>query len=162
MQDDFEWEVRHPSVPFYVHLIGTFASNSAGSCAGISEHLFMLPFDNIKVIVVASLDPLPSRPVSFDKGDSTKDIQKGRSPKLLQWLNSISSRLHSSSWALLQYLRVHDGETGTHSSPPQQQLPIYDRWVYFLTLSRLNPHTDRSDQAAPAVVPVRSVERSGL
>lgn len=42
MDTDFQWEVRHATTPFTVHLI-------AGSCAGVSEHLFMLPFDNIKV-----------------------------------------------------------------------------------------------------------------
>jgi hypothetical protein len=23
MENDFEWEVRHPSVPYYVHIAGT-------------------------------------------------------------------------------------------------------------------------------------------
>lgn len=55
--DDFlEWEERDDSVPYLVHCIGIFSNileqtNSilAGSIAGITEHVSMLPFDTIKV-----------------------------------------------------------------------------------------------------------------
>lgn len=41
---DFEWEERDDSVPLKVHLL-------AGSIAGIAEHTFCLPLDNIKTHV---------------------------------------------------------------------------------------------------------------
>ena len=37
----FEWEERKDDVPFQVHMV-------AGSAAGISEHVSLLPLDNIK------------------------------------------------------------------------------------------------------------------
>ena len=40
-QIEIEWEKRDSSTPFLVHIL-------AGSCAGLIEHLSMLPFDNIK------------------------------------------------------------------------------------------------------------------
>lgn len=43
MQDEFslEWEERSDDVPFWSHMI-------AGSIAGLSEHVLILPIDNIK------------------------------------------------------------------------------------------------------------------
>lgn len=38
---DFEWEERKEDVDFKSHFL-------AGSMAGLSEHLFFLPIDNIK------------------------------------------------------------------------------------------------------------------
>lgn len=58
MDTDFEWEVRHANTPFFTHLI-------AGSCAGVSEHLFMLPFDNVKVKNSWNSDTLPGRQKGF-------------------------------------------------------------------------------------------------
>lgn len=37
----FEWEEKDEHTPFWVHMV-------AGSLAGLSEHLSMLPLDNIK------------------------------------------------------------------------------------------------------------------
>jgi hypothetical protein len=39
--DNFEWEERDSSTSLKTHMV-------AGCMAGIAEHLFMLPFDNIK------------------------------------------------------------------------------------------------------------------
>ena len=44
---DFEWEERKDNVPFKNHFF-------AGSIAGLSEHLFFLPIDNIKTHIQAS------------------------------------------------------------------------------------------------------------
>lgn len=40
-EPSFEWEEREDSVPVRVHFL-------AGSLAGLTEHLIILPFDNIK------------------------------------------------------------------------------------------------------------------
>ena len=39
--DVFDWEERDNSTPVWLHML-------AGSCAGLSEHLSMLPLDNVK------------------------------------------------------------------------------------------------------------------
>ena len=43
MQEDFDldWEERKNNIPFKIHMI-------AGSIAGLSEHLLLLPLDNLK------------------------------------------------------------------------------------------------------------------
>lgn len=41
---DFEWEERKDDVPFRVHML-------AGSIAGLSEHVLLLPIDNVKTHV---------------------------------------------------------------------------------------------------------------
>ena len=41
VEEDFEWEERETSTPLNIHLL-------AGSLAGIAEHTFILPLDNIK------------------------------------------------------------------------------------------------------------------
>ena len=40
-EPNLEWEERKSDTPFYVHIV-------AGSLAGISEHIFTLPLDNLK------------------------------------------------------------------------------------------------------------------
>ena len=47
MADD--WEIRSHDTSFKTHIIGIYLSYTAGSMAGLSEHLSMLPLDNIKV-----------------------------------------------------------------------------------------------------------------
>ncbi len=39
--DDYDWEDKKADTSFKTHMV-------AGSLAGISEHVFMLPFDNVK------------------------------------------------------------------------------------------------------------------
>lgn len=45
----FEWEERDEVTPLYVHVV-------AGSMAGISEHLSMIPIDNVKTHCQATRD----------------------------------------------------------------------------------------------------------
>lgn len=46
---DFEWEERQDDVPVGVHFL-------AGSLAGLTEHLIVLPFDNIKTHIQSGQD----------------------------------------------------------------------------------------------------------
>ena len=48
-----EWEKRDASTPIPVHIVGCAIELNclAGSIAGMCEHITMLPFDNIKVII---------------------------------------------------------------------------------------------------------------
>jgi len=58
--DEFlEWEERDDSIPYLNHCIGNFYFKSvylfniiAGSIAGITEHVTMLPFDTVKVTLI--------------------------------------------------------------------------------------------------------------
>lgn len=44
----FEWEEKDEHTPFWIHMLGMLPLISAGSLAGLSEHLSMLPLDNVK------------------------------------------------------------------------------------------------------------------
>ena len=46
-----DWEKRDENTPISFHIIGIDVNLYilAGSCAGLVEHVSMLPFDNIKV-----------------------------------------------------------------------------------------------------------------
>lgn len=44
----FEWEEKDQHTPFWIHMFGTICTYLAGSLAGLSEHLSMLPLDNVK------------------------------------------------------------------------------------------------------------------
>ena len=46
-----DWEKRDENTPISVHIIGIEVNFYilAGCCAGLVEHVSMLPFDNIKV-----------------------------------------------------------------------------------------------------------------
>jgi len=54
--DEFEWEVRDESTPFWQHAV-------AGSCAGIMEHVGMYPLDTVKTRVQASSGTLSAMDV---------------------------------------------------------------------------------------------------
>ncbi len=62
-EDFLEWEERDDSIPYLTHCIGIFSTYSlssnfiiiAGSIAGITEHVTMLPVDTVKVLDLLKL-----------------------------------------------------------------------------------------------------------